>query len=185
MGRREEFKLFMDGRLGDGNTMDGVIRRLEELDYFEAPASINHHGRYSGGLYDHSYEVAVQLLDLTERLDLKWDSVISDSEILLFYSTALLVQNPTRSLACSPRLSALARQLMNGAVAVWLFHLYSSPNLSLIEIICTFRFYEMAHIFSYFTVNSTFVDGIKLTELSENIISKQANTCCKCLAYSL
>lgn len=85
MGRREEFKLFMDGRLGDGNSMDIVMCRLEELDYFEVPASINHHGKYSGGLYDHSYEVAVQLLDLTERLDLKWDRPESPYIIGMFH----------------------------------------------------------------------------------------------------
>lgn len=85
MGRREEFKLFMDGWLGDGNSMDIVMCRLEELDYFEVPASINYHGKYSGGLYDHSYEVAVQLLDLTERLDLKWDRPESPYIIGMFH----------------------------------------------------------------------------------------------------
>lgn len=46
--------------------------RLEEIGFFEKPASLNHHGNMEGGLFAHSYQVARSLIDLTERLELKW-----------------------------------------------------------------------------------------------------------------
>ena len=41
--------------------------------FFKAPASIHHHGVYEGALFDHSYEVMLQLLNLTEKLNLNWE----------------------------------------------------------------------------------------------------------------
>lgn len=43
------------------------------MKYFEAPASSKYHGAYEGGLYDHSELVALTLVDMTKRLDLKWE----------------------------------------------------------------------------------------------------------------
>ena len=40
--------------------------------FFEAPASIHHHGAYPGALYDHSFAVMQALVSLTRRLDLEW-----------------------------------------------------------------------------------------------------------------
>ncbi|MBM6667523.1 hypothetical protein H6A64_06675 [Lacrimispora saccharolytica] len=45
---------------------------LEDLGFFEAPASTKHHGSYNGGLFDHSFEVTACLVDLTNRLELTW-----------------------------------------------------------------------------------------------------------------
>lgn len=45
---------------------------LDELGFFTAPASTKFHGAYEGGLFDHSLEVAKQLVNLTDKLDLKW-----------------------------------------------------------------------------------------------------------------
>ena len=39
---------------------------------YGAPASAGHHGNADGGLYDHSKMVTLELLDLTEKLGLKW-----------------------------------------------------------------------------------------------------------------
>lgn len=49
-----------------------VIDILEEKGFFTAPASIHHHGTYSGALFDHSLAVTNSLLSLTRRLELKW-----------------------------------------------------------------------------------------------------------------
>jgi hypothetical protein len=46
---------------------------LEEMGYFTAPASASHHGNYEGGLFDHSWAVMEALVNLTEKLGLKWD----------------------------------------------------------------------------------------------------------------
>ena len=45
---------------------------LIESGFFTAPASIHHHGAYSGALFDHSFAVTKALLSFTERLELKW-----------------------------------------------------------------------------------------------------------------
>lgn len=51
---------------------DGFKQWLIDVGYFTAPASIHHHGRYEGALFDHSYYVAKLLCEFTHKLDLKW-----------------------------------------------------------------------------------------------------------------
>lgn len=53
-------------------SIEYLIYTLDELNFFNAPASANHHGNYEGGLFDHSYTTTLELLDLTEKLGLKW-----------------------------------------------------------------------------------------------------------------
>lgn len=62
-----------------------VFDALDKMGYFTAPASIWYHGAYEGGLYDHSYAVADQLLVLTERLELKWERPISPFIVGMFH----------------------------------------------------------------------------------------------------
>lgn len=69
MNRKNEFKIFMEHHVCD---VSAVADRLDELGYFSAPASAGHHGNTDGGLYDHSKMVTLELLDLTEKLELKW-----------------------------------------------------------------------------------------------------------------
>lgn len=47
--------------------------RLENAGFFTAPASTKYHGAYAGGLFDHSLETAKALVNLTEKLGLKWE----------------------------------------------------------------------------------------------------------------
>ncbi len=58
---------------------------LEELGFFDAPASCKRHGAYEGGLFDHSLEVAKYLVYLTEKLNLKWKSELSPYVIGMFH----------------------------------------------------------------------------------------------------
>ena len=44
------------------------------MGFFIVPASIHHHGKYEGALFDHSYEVAKALVNFTEKLGLEWQS---------------------------------------------------------------------------------------------------------------
>jgi hypothetical protein len=55
--------------------LDGAMltHKLKDMGYFKAPASVNHHGNYDGGLFDHSWAVMEALENLTYRLDLKWE----------------------------------------------------------------------------------------------------------------
>ena len=66
--RMAEYEAFM------GHEYLGVIptAELDRMGFFNAPASTIHHGNYEGGLFDHSLEVAKQLVELTQKLGLKW-----------------------------------------------------------------------------------------------------------------
>lgn len=64
--RIEKYKKFMPENL------HGYVERLKEVGFFTNPASIGHHGKHIGGLFDHSLEVAKALVEMTEKLGLKW-----------------------------------------------------------------------------------------------------------------
>lgn len=49
-----------------------LIDRLDQIGFFDAPASTKFHGNYEGGLFDHSYAVTESLIELTDKLGLKW-----------------------------------------------------------------------------------------------------------------
>ncbi len=51
---------------------DYYTDKLDEAGFFTAPASTKFHGAYEGGLFDHSFLVAKYLVELTEKLGLKW-----------------------------------------------------------------------------------------------------------------
>lgn len=58
---------------------------LVEKGFFTAPASTKYHGSYEGGLFDHSYAVAIALIQLTERCDLKWMRESSPALVGMFH----------------------------------------------------------------------------------------------------
>lgn len=45
---------------------------LDDMGFFDAPASTKYHGNYEGGLFDHSLAVTEALVDLTKKLKLDW-----------------------------------------------------------------------------------------------------------------
>ena len=58
---------------------------LDAMGFFDTPASTKYHGAYEGGLFDHSLEVAKQLVDLTEKLDLDWKNPNSPFIVGMFH----------------------------------------------------------------------------------------------------
>lgn len=62
-----------------------VLDYLIDNGFFTTPASINHHGAYMGALFDHSLAVTEQLLNLTNRLGLKWDFEESPRIVGMFH----------------------------------------------------------------------------------------------------
>ena len=54
------------------NEIETLVLELDKMDFFTAPASTQYHGNYEGGLFDHSFEVTIALLDFTEKLGLTW-----------------------------------------------------------------------------------------------------------------
>ena len=69
---------------------------LIKTGFFKAPASIHHHGVYSGALFDHSFAVTKILLSLTKRLELKWQKERSPYIVGMFHDLCKL-DNYTRS----------------------------------------------------------------------------------------
>lgn len=68
---------------GNANIID--VNELSALGFFKAPASTKYHGAYSGGLFDHSLEVAKALVNLTDKLGLKWENDSSPYIVGMFH----------------------------------------------------------------------------------------------------
>ena len=79
--RIAEYESFM------GDDVYGVIpvEELDRMGFFDAPASTTHHGNYEGGLFDHSLEVAKQLVMLTDKLGLKWKTFNSPRVVGMYH----------------------------------------------------------------------------------------------------
>ncbi len=79
--RIAEYEAFM------GNDVFGVIpsAELDKMGFFDAPASTTNHGNYAGGLFDHSLEVAKALVELTDRLGLKWKTPNSPRVVGMYH----------------------------------------------------------------------------------------------------
>ena len=50
-----------------------------------APAAMKHHANYKYGLFAHSYLVGLELMELTEKLNLSWDNKLSPMRIGLLH----------------------------------------------------------------------------------------------------
>lgn len=86
MDTKERKKLYRD--LCEKYDVSSKILDIEFLDgigFFEAPASTKHHGAYEGGLFDHSYAVAKELLKFTEKLGLAWQAKRSPIVVGMFH----------------------------------------------------------------------------------------------------
>lgn len=70
---------------GAAMSMDEVTELLHDMGFFTQPASTRFHGSYEGGLFDHSYRVATELLKLTDALHLDWERRCSPVVIGLFH----------------------------------------------------------------------------------------------------
>lgn len=67
-----------------------VTLKLQDMGYFDKPASIHHHGQYDGALFDHSYEVTKALVDMTEKLGLNWQLERSPYIVGMFHDLCKL-----------------------------------------------------------------------------------------------
>lgn len=79
MDRIEKFKEFMPVGL------HYLVPMLDKSGFFTAPASTKYHGAYPGGLFDHSYEMTKNLVEMTERLGLTWEREASPYIVGMFH----------------------------------------------------------------------------------------------------
>ena len=82
--RIKQFQEFLK-LIVDRSIINDVEFHLKELDFFNKPASIKHHGQNTGDLFHHSIDVAQSLVDLTRKLDLKWERESSPYIVGLFH----------------------------------------------------------------------------------------------------
>lgn len=68
-----------------GIVTDDAKKWLKKNGFFKAPASTKYHFVYEGGLFDHSINVLKSLVELTEKLDLKWQRPESPKIIGMFH----------------------------------------------------------------------------------------------------
>jgi 23S rRNA maturation-related 3'-5' exoribonuclease YhaM len=82
--RKNKFAMLIDKYFDILNT-SRITNAFEDWGFFRTPASVNHHGNYEGGLFDHSLAVTEALLCLTENLGLKWQRPESPIIVGMFH----------------------------------------------------------------------------------------------------
>lgn len=75
----------LESMLRNGTISQEFYDWLIDEGFKTAPASTKYHGAYEGGLYEHSCEVAGQLLILTTNLDLQWQRKESPMIVGMFH----------------------------------------------------------------------------------------------------
>lgn len=78
---KETFCTFLRQIRRDGARIDDLIKKLENSDFFYAPASTKYHNSVRGGLCDHSLNVYYNLRSLVKNKHL--ESFISEETILI------------------------------------------------------------------------------------------------------
>lgn len=81
--RIKQYKNFMEPSTSEG--FFNPVKELDKLGFFTQPASTKYHGAYEGGLFDHSFLTAKALVELTEKLDLKWERPESPYIVGMFH----------------------------------------------------------------------------------------------------
>ena len=74
----------VESLLGDVCTNE-LMEYLIDHNFFVCPASVNHHGNETGGLFTHSAAVANELISLTKNNNLKWQREESPAIVGLFH----------------------------------------------------------------------------------------------------
>lgn len=64
---------------------ENMINEMAGMGFFLCPASLSHHGKHIGGLYDHSMQVFHHLEYLTKQLNLAWQRPESPLLIAVFH----------------------------------------------------------------------------------------------------
>ena len=74
---------------------DNILPWLIDHGFFAQPASATFHGAYDGGLFDHSYDVMLNLLILTETNHLVWQNERSLYVVGMFHDLCKIDQYTT------------------------------------------------------------------------------------------
>ena len=72
--KQERITAFMELMKGGFQPVqcENLAKLLDEMGFFDAPASHKYHGVFPGGLFEHSEDVTRNLVYLTQQLGLEW-----------------------------------------------------------------------------------------------------------------
>lgn len=140
--RREIFERMMKKGVPGGVTKE-FTDWLMITGYFNAPASLNHHHAYEGGLFDHSLEVTNYLVTLTQRGMIQWLNPRSPYIIGMFHDICK-VDEYIRNPEADPRWEKSDRSPLPGHGEKSVMILSNQMTLTEEEILCI-RFHMGAY----------------------------------------
>ena len=85
---KDRIQKFLDAmKLKDGTPLvtEKFLDWLIGQGFFMKPAAIKHHGNYTGGLFDHSFEVMEDLVEMTEKFNIPWENERSPYIVGMFH----------------------------------------------------------------------------------------------------
>lgn len=87
MNKEERIDLFLEKMKVNGIPAINIdlLDWLIEKGFFEKPASVNHHGNHTGGLFEHSLEVMNTLVGITRQLGIRWQNSRSPYIVGMFH----------------------------------------------------------------------------------------------------
>lgn len=115
--KQERIKIFTD-ILGE-ICPDGFIERLDKEGYFEAPAGKKHHGAFEGGLFEHSVLVTSELVELTNKLGLKWERHEGTLVVGMFHDLCKVKQYITTKVPADENEMELGSDQYTGVCYEW------------------------------------------------------------------
>lgn len=83
---------FLDAMKIDGRPLVSVdmLDWLVQEGFFVKPAAIKHHGNYTDGLFDHSFEVMEDLVEMTQKFGIPWSRPESPYIVGMFHDVCKL-----------------------------------------------------------------------------------------------
>lgn len=92
MNDKNAINQFLDFMNADSRQICNVdlVDWLVKEGFFVKPAAINHHGNYTGGLFQHSLAVAQVLVEMTQKFDIPWTRPESPYIVGMFHDVCKL-----------------------------------------------------------------------------------------------
>jgi hypothetical protein len=92
MNDKNVINQFLDFMNADSRQICNVdlVDWLVKEGFFVKPAAINHHGNYTGGLFQHSLAVAQVLVEMTQKFDIPWSRPESPYIVGMFHDVCKL-----------------------------------------------------------------------------------------------
>ena len=108
---------------------------LKDNRFFELPASTHFHGNHDGGLFQHSYEVMMFLVNATERMGISWQNKRSPYIVGMFHDLCK-IESYTKHLDYSSTWTYNEKQIIPGHGDKSILYLPQFMTLTEEEVYC-------------------------------------------------